>query len=236
MYIFVLQACGSLFHYYLHSGVLKVLHTAGPWAPCLPVGSCVWLVRMSGTFPEAVPVHMCLCMCCLCTYVCMSVYVSAYVSQCVHMCVLLCMCPNKPTLESFIIGPVSALSLPKGKKVEMRDRKMHGRAPCTHGCHTPVPNGRHAGHYDVFQMDTSVCFPRNKSAKSRERVVNKLSLVFYLFIAAIAICLDVMIYLQTFRDTSRTKKGDSGHMCYDVNTVLETSVILCHLTSLLKWQ
>lgn len=30
VYIFVLQACGSLFHCYLHSVVLKVLHTAGP--------------------------------------------------------------------------------------------------------------------------------------------------------------------------------------------------------------
>lgn len=149
-----------------------------------------------------------------------------FLSVCTRMCYCACV-QISLHWKRFIIGPVSAVSLPKGKKVEMRDRKMHGRAPCTHGCHTPVPNGRHAGHYDVFQMDTSVCFPRNKSAKSRERVVNKASLVvFYLFIDAIASCVDVMIYLQTFRDTSRNKNGVSDHTCYDVNTVLEATGIL----------
>lgn len=101
-------------------------------------------------------------------------------------------CLNKPTLESFIIGPVSAVSLPEGNEVEMRDRETHGRAPCTHACHMPVPNGGHAGHYDVLQMDTSVCFPRNKSVKSGGRLMNKRSLVeFYLFICATAGSLDV---------------------------------------------
>lgn len=87
------------------------------------------------------------------------------------MCVCVCACVrlNKLTLESFIIGPVSAVSLPEGNEVEMRDRETHGRAASTRGCHTAVPNGGHTGHYDVFQMDTSVCFPGNKSAKSRGR-------------------------------------------------------------------
>lgn len=124
--------------------------------------------------------HMCLCV--------------RMHDQCVHVCRCAHVCLNKPTLESFIIGPVSAVSLPEGSEVEMRDRKTHGRAAFTHACHTPVPNGGHAGHYDVFQMDTSVCFPRNKSAKSSERVTNKPSLVeFYLFISAIAVCLDVVM-------------------------------------------
>lgn len=132
---------------------------------------------LSGTFPEAVPVCVC---------VCVFVYGSAYVFLCVCMCacmlVCVCVCLNKPTLESFIIGPVSAVSLPEGNEVEMRDRKTHCRAACTLACHTPVPNGGHTGHYDVFQMDTSVCFPGNKSAKSRERLINKLSLVEFLFV------------------------------------------------------
>ena len=86
---------------------------------------------------------------------------------CVCVCACVCVCLNKLTLESFIIGPVSAVSLPEGNEVEMRDRETHGRAASTRGCHTAVPNGGHTGHYDVFQMDTSVCFPGNKSAKSR---------------------------------------------------------------------
>lgn len=87
---------------------------------------------------------------CVCARVC--VYVSAYVFLCVRMHAYVCL--NKPTLESFIIGPVSAVSLPEGNEVEMRDRETHGRAPCTHAFHTPVPNGGHVGHYDVLQMDT----------------------------------------------------------------------------------
>lgn len=114
---------------------------------------------------------------------------------CARACTLVCACLNKPTSESFIIGPVSAVSLPEGNGVETRDRKTHSRAPCTDACHTPVPNGGHAGHYDVFQMDTSVCFPGKKSAKSKEGIMNKQSLVeFYLFISAIAGCVDVMMY------------------------------------------
>lgn len=132
----------------------------------------------------------------VCVCACVFVYVSAYVFLCVRRARMLgCVCLNKPTLESSIIGPVSAVSLPEGNEVEMRDRETRGRAACTHACHTPVPNGGHAGHYDVFQMDTSVCFPGNKSAKSRGRVMNKPSLVeFYLFICDIAGCLDVMMY------------------------------------------
>lgn len=108
-----------------------------------------------------VSVHMfCVCSSHKCLCVCEHILV-----WCVRLCV--CVCLNKPTLESFIIGPVSAVSLPEGNEVEMRDRETHGRAACTHACHTPVPNGGHTGHYDVFQMDTSVCFPGNKSAKSR---------------------------------------------------------------------
>lgn len=77
----------------------------------------------------------------------------------------------------------------------MRDSKTHGRAPYTPPCHTPVPYGGHTGHYDVFQMDTSVCFSGNKSAKSREGTMNKQFLVeFDLFISAIASHLDVMMY------------------------------------------
>ena len=117
---------------------------------------------MSGTFPEAVPVR-----------VSVHVFLCTFLHMCFCVCMLVCACLNKPTLESFIIGPVSAVSLPEGNEVEMRDRETRGRAACTHACHTPVPNGGHAGHYDVFQMDTSVCFPGNKSAKSRERVMNK---------------------------------------------------------------
>lgn len=93
MYTFVLKACGSLFHNYLHSGVLKVLHTAGPWAPCLPVGSCVWLAYMSGTFPEAVPVHMCSCTSRLCMYV--GVCFCICFSVCAHACVIVCVYVSK---------------------------------------------------------------------------------------------------------------------------------------------
>lgn len=96
------------------------------------------------------------------------------------------MCLNKSTQKSFIIGPVSAVSLPEGNEVEMRDRETYGRAACALACHTPVPNGRHMGRYDVFQMDTSVCCPG--SAKSGERVVNKLSPVeIYLLMSAVVV-------------------------------------------------
>lgn len=134
---------------------------------------------------------------------CAFVYVSTNVFTCVcvcaptYMCVrtLAYACLNKPTSESFIIGPVSAVSPPEGNEVEMRARKTDGRAPCTQACHTPVPNGGHAGHYDVLQMNTSVAFPRKKSAKSKEKTMNKQSLVeFYVFISAIAGCLDVVMY------------------------------------------
>lgn len=153
---------------------------------------------MSGTFPEAVPARVCLCMCiCVCFCKCVCVYVRVCARTLTYMCVrtLAYACLNKPTSESFIIGPVSAVSPPEGNEVEMRARKTDGRAPCTQACHTPVPNGGHAGHYDVLQMNTSVAFPRKKSAKSREKTVNKRSLVeFYVFISAIAGCLDVMMY------------------------------------------
>jgi len=91
-------------------------------------------------------------------------YVSARFSECVctHACVSVCL--NKPTLESFIIGPVRAVSIPEGNKVEMRDRKSHGGATCTHVRHTSVPSGGHASHNDVFYKYTSVCFLENKFA------------------------------------------------------------------------
>ena len=134
---------------------------------------------------------------CACSCVSVHVFLCTFLHMCfcvacTHARLCACVCLNKPTSESSIIGPVSAVSLPEGNEVEMRDRKTRGRAACTHACHTPVPNGGRAGHYDVFQMDTSVCFPGNKSAKSRGRVMNKPSLVeFYLFICGLPGCHDV---------------------------------------------
>lgn len=124
---------------------------------------------------------------------CVFLYASAYVF--LRVCMLVCARLNKPTSESFIIALVRAVSLPEGNNVETRDRETHGGPLCTQACHMPVPSGGHTGHYDVFQMDTSVCFPGKESAQSRERITNKQSLVeFYLFISAIAGCLDVMMH------------------------------------------
>lgn len=119
-----------------------------------------------------------------CSYVC--VYVSACVSMCAHACVQISL-----HWKRFIIGPVSSVSLPEGNKVEMRDSKTHGRTSYTRSCHTPVPSGGHVGRYDVFQMDTSASFPRNKSAESRKSIINK---PFYLFKSVIASWVEVLKY------------------------------------------
>lgn len=147
---------------------------------------------------------------------CVSVYISAYVFLCVCMRV-----KNKHTSERFITGPVSALSLPEGNRVEMRDRKTCGRAPHIH-CHMPVPSGGHTGHYDVFQMDTSVCFPRNKSAKSRGRNIHMSSLLFCSSHSSLPGCHDTVVW---WGDTS----WDPA-----LNTTMSISEFCFHL--LVKWQ
>lgn len=84
---------------------------------------------MSGTFPEALPVRVCLCMC-------FFVYVYAYalcVCTCILWCVCVCVCLNKPTLESSIIGPVSA-SLPTATCWRWETE----RHAVGHRAHTPV--------------------------------------------------------------------------------------------------
>lgn len=62
-----------------------------------------------------------------------------------------CMSKNAYISESFIIGPVTAVNLPEGNKVEMRDGKTHGRPTCTHT--HPVPSNGHACLHGVFQVD-----------------------------------------------------------------------------------
>lgn len=99
---------------------------------------------------------MCVICACVFVYVFLLLFLSVYTYA--HVCV----CLKKPTLESFNIGPVSSISLPEGTEVEMRDRKTHGKALCTHACQAPVPSSGHSGHCGVFQMDTSVCFHGNK--------------------------------------------------------------------------
>lgn len=102
---------------------------------------------MSGTFPEAVPASR--------------LSVGLPVSECVFICVcfhtnaLGNVCVNKPPLESFIIGAVSAVApppSPEGNGVEMRARQTDGggRRACARACHRAVPSGDH-----VLQMNTS---------------------------------------------------------------------------------
>lgn len=107
-------------------------------------------------FPRGCP---CSCVLSVHAFLCMYFCFCFSLCTCMHM---VCICLKKPTLESFNTGPVSSISLPEGTEVEMRDRKTHGKALCTHACQAPVPSSGHSGHCGVFQMDTSVCFHGNK--------------------------------------------------------------------------
>lgn len=127
---------------------------------------------MSGTFPEAVPD--------VAGRACVSVYVDAYALPSVrtHPCMRMSRNASLPDLSALGVPP-------EGNEVEMRDRNSRRGAQARARCHTPVPSGRHTGHCDVLQMDTSVSFLGKKSAQSRERIAHMLSpKEFYLFASA----------------------------------------------------
>lgn len=125
---------------------------AGPWAPCIPVGFIHWLTCVSGTLPEAVPD--------VAGRACVPVYIDAYAlpSLRTHPCMRMSRNASLPDLSALGV-PLKAMGW--RWETDIRVARAQARARC----HTPVPSGRDTGRYDVLQMDTSVCFLGNKSAK-----------------------------------------------------------------------
>lgn len=148
MYIFVLQGFSSVF------------------AVCGPQGKSSW--SLSSMHPCRL--HSLACICEWhsprgCTWrgwarMCFCVHWRIYAlpSLRTHPCMRMSRNASLPDLSALGV-PLKAMGW--RWETDIRVARAQARARC----HTPVPSGRDTGRYDVLQMDTSVCFLGNKSAK-----------------------------------------------------------------------